>query len=201
MNNESLGAVPQGAPPEGDKPQSGGGMQGGQGSPVSQGMPFAQEDVDRFYTENQPMVDFIVGAVIENHPDIQAAREQLKTQRDHDCLNAAMEEFLAEFPDEGIKAPEDFMQLENADMFIKLIERGLNFNDAYKLLSYEKQNKRGRGLDPSLKKATKGHIKTSGGFDKGSDKPIPSEVLEMYKSLCKGWSEEKIKKHYLGSKQ
>lgn len=165
---------------------------------------FSQEEVDAFYEENREMIDYITETVIQNHPDIQRANEVLSSQQQHDCVATAMEEFASEFPDSGISSINDFEKLDDPDKFKSLVENGLSFSDAYKLVNFESlvnAKKSGKGNSPALNQALKGHIKTSGSFDKVSDTPVPSDVLELYKSLCKGWSDEKIKKHFTSSKK
>jgi len=144
----------------------------------------------------------MVKKLVDEHPDLQAAREfkqaAIRAQEDSFLVNS-FDELTKEYPE--IKGVADVP----LDVWRKWKNgsTGLTLNEAY--LVVERKNIEARKVE-AAKQATlnniqsKDHVRGNGKGVEGDTVRIPDDVMEMYKKFNPGKSMDEYKKHYKASK-
>lgn len=150
------------------------------------------EELMAFYRANKVYVDLIVQNAIANNPQMKQMREQMEFEKQ-------LKEFSEEFPDSGMRSPEDFLNAENAKQFLSYIGKGLSLVQAYKLSNFQTlmENAGKRGKKAGMEQVqSKSHMKATAGSMAGTSGSIPEDVKELYHALLGDWSDSQIAKHY-----
>jgi len=144
----------------------------------------------------------MVKKLVDEHPDLQAAREfkqaAIRAQEDS-FLVSSFDELTKEYPD--IKAvadvpPDVWRKWRNGST-------GLTLNEAY--LVVERKNIETRKVEAAKQSTlnsiqSKDHVRGNGKGVEGDTVRIPDDVLSMYKKFNPGKSIDEYKKHYKNSK-
>jgi len=144
----------------------------------------------------------MVKKLVDEHPDLQAAREfkqaAIRAQEDS-FLVSSFDELTKEYPEiKGVAdvPPDVWRKWKNGST-------GLTLNEAY--LVVERKNIETRRVE-AAKQATlnniqsKDHVRGNGKGVEGDTVRIPDDVMEMYKKFNPGKSMDEYKKHYKASK-
>jgi len=140
----------------------------------------------------------MVKKLVDEHPDLQAAREfkqaAIRAQEDNFLVNS-FDELTKEYPDiKGVAdvPPDVWRKWRNGST-------GLTLNEAY--LVVERKNIETRKVE-AAKQATlnniqsKDHVRGNGKGSEGETVRIPDDVLAQYKALNPGKSMDDYKKHW-----
>jgi len=144
----------------------------------------------------------MVKKLVDEHPDLQAAREfkqaAIRAQEDS-FLVSSFDELTKEYPEiKGVNdvPPDVWVKWKNGST-------GLTLPEAY--LVVERKNIETRKVE-AAKQATlnniqsKDHVRGNGKGVEGDTVRIPDDVMEMYKKFNPGKSMDEYKKHYKASK-
>lgn len=145
-----------------------------------------------FYKANRMYVDLIVENALRNDPQKKELHQQMEFERQ-------VKEFLNEFPDAGLKTPDDFLHQENAAEFLEYVKKGLSLVQAYKLCNYAMllQHEAERAKkSKAVSMESKAHLRPTGVQAAASGGSVPEDVKELYHALLGDWSESQIAKHY-----
>jgi len=145
----------------------------------------------------------MVKKLVDEHPDLQAAREfkqaAIRAQEDS-FLVSSFDELTKEYPEiKGVAdvPPDVWRKWKNGST-------GLTLNEAY--LVVERKNIETRKIE-AAKQATlnniqsKDHVRGNGKGVEGDTVRIPDDVMEMYKKFNPGKSMDEYKKHYKASQK
>jgi len=143
----------------------------------------------------------MVKKLVDEHPDLQAAREfkqaAIRAQEDNFLVNS-FDELTKEYPEiKGVAdvPPDVWRKWKNGST-------GLTLPEAY--LVVERKNIETRKIE-AAKQATlnniqsKDHVRGNGKGVEGDTVRIPDDVMEMYKKFNPGKSMDEYKKHYKAS--
>jgi len=144
----------------------------------------------------------MVKKLVDEHPDLQAAREFKQA-----AIRAQEDNFLVSSFDELTKEYSDIKKVDDVppDVWRKWRNgsTGLTLSEAY--LVVERKNIETRKVE-AAKQATlnnlqsKEHVRGNGKGSEGETVRIPDDVMEMYKKFNPGKSMDEYKKHYKASK-
>jgi len=162
-----------------------------------------EEALRRQEYESKGIDPDMVKKLVDEHPDLQAAREfkqaAIRAQEDN-FLVSSFDELTKEYPEiKGVAdvPPDVWRKWKNGST-------GLTLPEAY--LVVERKNIETRKVE-AAKQATlnniqsKDHVRGNGKGVEGDTVRIPDDVMEMYKKFNPGKSMDEYKKHYKASQK
>ena len=145
-----------------------------------------------------PMLQDAVEEALATHPSVQAAEAVVnRTVVDRD-----MEAFRSgELKEEGIAAVEDFLRMPNFPEFKELVDRGVSFEQAYKLVNMDSLLQKGRAAakQRAMNQMTgKNHMTGTdqGGTDELDGVIVPADTLAEYRAFFPKWTDTQVRRHY-----
>ena len=137
--------------------------------------------------------------LISKNPDVIKAKSIIEQEekREYDEHIANEIEKINKY-DSTIKSLDDISKLDNCNEIIDKLNKGYSLYDAYLISNFDKitENTEENTKYNTLRNIdSKNHMKTTTGSG-GNHVNIPQDVLDMYRKNLKGWSDEKIRKHY-----
>jgi len=162
---------------------------------------FARRGPSQTGTDPAPADDLTarVGAMIDNHPAVKAAKEYTERMREAEVRSAFAED-LAKITemDPSIQTEEDLLALPEHDLILGLVNKGYSPSDAYKSVFSEKiiaaAVERGKRQAASQAASTSHQVpdKVRG----GEGIVVPSDIIAQYRQMFPGITDAEIAKHY-----
>lgn len=162
---------------------------------------FARRVQSQTGTDPAPADDLAarVGAMIDNHPAVKAAKEYTERMREAEVRSAFAED-LAKITemDPSIQTEEDLLALPEHDLILGLVNKGYSPSDAYKSVFSDKiiaaAVERGKRQAASQAASTAHQVpdKVRG----GEGIVVPSGIAEQYRHMNPGITDAEIAKHY-----
>ena len=132
--------------------------------------------------------------------EIQRQYEEVKVQNQvQNQLQKEIEELNKSY-DLKLKSIDDIEKLDNSEEIIKLVKAGVSIKKAYETANLDSlmNNQVDKVRQATINQASGfNHIKTNG-TEPGSIKKVPQDVIDAYKKMVPGISNEEIQKHYRG---
>ena len=165
-----------------------------------------QEERKRRITQKAGMSEAELSEFVSGLPEVRQAREaqkkaELEAQRAREvAAKARMQEELAEIAklDPSIRSMEDLAKMDNFEAFAGLVKRGNSFQDAYKLVNFDRLTQQAaEAVKKSALQAERGKEHLSATKSRGSYiANVPADIREEYRMFVPDASEEDIQKHY-----
>lgn len=160
------------------------------------------------FMSKQGMSDAEYQQMIDGLPEVQAAREQAAeaervTQENRRAqMQAQLEREIAQIAaiDPTVKSLDDLVGLESYPKIYERVNQGMSVYDAWRLENMDaimEAGRKGAQQQAAANLGSKDHMRATKPRGEGSQmKAVPEDVMQMYRAINPGATDEQIMKHY-----